>query len=114
MQKKGTNFIGKITIGILFVMQMVIPLTSQCVEKVENSELTFLIKSHDLYVEDEEILVNVGGVSYLVTSLEKRGNHWLAKSSAGNCPWGHPLCGYCFMCHHVICPLYQTRCSASK
>ena len=88
MRKKMTKFIAKITLGTLFVMQMILPLASECVEKAEYSEQTFLVKSHNLCLHDDEIFVNVGGVNYVVTSLEKKGNHWLAKSSAGNCPWG--------------------------
>ena len=73
------------------------------------------VETKDLHFDQEDILVDIDGITYLVHSLTKAGNIWLAEViAAEKCAWGHPLCNYCGLCHHRICPLYQSRCSKSK
>ncbi len=78
------------------------------------STSTFQVEIQDLHFDQENILVDVGGHLYKLSSLEKRGNQWVAEISYGKCAWGHPLCRYCELCHTRVCPLYQSRCSNSK
>ena len=56
-------------------------------------EMTFSVTLQDLNLDQEDISVNIDGNIYKVHTLQKQGNRWVAQlSSAGNCPWGHPLC----------------------
>ncbi len=103
----------------LFGMQN--PLTAKTKKAVSSTgikaqTLTLQVSNEDLYLsEDDILLVNIQGTPHKVTSLTRKGNRWIAQASPhGSCPWGHPLCAHCGLCHHRICPLFQHRCSASK
>ncbi len=87
----------------------------ECEEQVSSQMQTFIVAPQDLHCDQNNILMNVDGHLYEVYSLRKSGHQWLAEAAVGNtCAWGHPLCGYCELCHHRVCPLYQPRCSHSK
>lgn len=74
-----------------------------------------VVSQEELYLDDAGIQVNINGTLCLVSSLKRMGNQWLANLDPRyQCPWGHSLCGYCHMCHKIICPDYISRCSASK
>lgn len=108
------------SIAIMFlVIQATLIATETEVAKFEDdvsSQMqTFLVAPDDLHFDHDNIVMNLNGYIYYVHSLRKSGNHWIAEAAVGEtCAWGHPLCGYCNLCHHRICPLYQSRCSKSK
>ena len=78
-------------------------------------EYFHVVSQEDLYLDDKGVQVNINGTLYLVSSLTRMGNQWLANLDPRyQCPWGHSLCGYCHMCRKTICPDYIPRCSASQ
>ena len=87
----------------------------ECEEHESSQMQTFIVAPQDLHFDQDNILMNINGHYYEIYSLRKSGHQWLAEAAVGKtCAWGHPLCGYCELCHHRICPLYQPRCSKSK
>jgi hypothetical protein len=75
-----------------------------------------IVEPQDLLFDQDDIFLNFDGTYYPVHALYRNGNQWLAGVIAAGerCPWGHPLCGHCKLCHTRICPVYIPRCSASK
>jgi hypothetical protein len=102
----------------MFVQTMLIAVETkitECEEHVSSQMQTFIVAPEDLHFDQNNILMNISGRLYEVHSLRKSDHQWLAEAAVGEtCAWGHPLCGYCHLCHHRICPLYQSRCSKSK
>ena len=76
-------------------------------------EMTILVSSQDLYLDQEGILVNYKGDAYSVRALEKHGGGWLATivDALGYCPQGHPMCGGCGLCHKEGCRYFVKHCS---
>jgi hypothetical protein len=107
-----------ITTVFLFVQLALIATESnviECEEHVSSQMQTFIVAPQDLHVDQDHILMNLNGLLYEVYSLRKSGHQWLAEAAVGEtCAWGHPLCGYCHLCHLRICRLYQSRCSKSQ
>lgn len=104
--------------AFLFMQTASAALGSKGVELKEHARSqpqTFVVSLEDLHFDQGRILMNVNGRFYQVLSLRKDGHQWFAEAAVGKtCPWGHPLCGHCELCHHRICPVYQSRCSRSK
>lgn len=81
----------------------------------ELQELTVLVSSQDLYLDRDEILVNVGGMAYPALSLEKQGSGWRATVARVNyCPGGHLTCTNCGQCHTERCWYYVRHCNLWK
>lgn len=112
------KFAKCITTVFLFVQAALIATEARVIESEElvSSQMqTFIVAPQDLHVDRDNILMNINGLLYEVHSLRKSGHEWVAEAAVGEtCAWGHPLCGYCHLCHHRICPLYQSRCSKSQ
>lgn len=81
-------------------------------EESQLQELTFLVSPQDLYFDQENISVNVNGVLFSAHSLEKRGNHWLARiiARANYCPRNHLTCKECGQCHTEGCWYFVKHC----
>lgn len=102
----------------LFNMEKTIGVEPRLLSELSNEHL-HTVSQEDLHLDDKNILVNINGTLYPVSSLKRIGNQWLVSLESQHnpryqCPWGHSLCGYCHMCHKTICPEYIPRCSASK
>lgn len=79
--------------------------------KSHSHEITYVVSSEDLYFNDDELMVSVGGFFYPVLVLQKSGKGWIARcASAGYCPQGHQLCGGCLLCHQSRCIYYIRPC----
>lgn len=91
---------------------------TECEGCMPSEMQTFVVQPQDLYIDENNILMNVNGNLYPVYSLTKSGDNWLGEVSFGErCAWGHPLCtgkNGCNQCHTKICPLYQPRTSGCK
>lgn len=107
------KLIKSVFVAFLFVQAALVAAEGQ--EQPSSPMQTFIVQPQDLHVDQGNIFMDVEGNIYEVHSLRKDGAFWLAEAaSSETCAWGHPLCGFCHMCHHRICPLYQARCSHSK
>lgn len=75
-------------------------------------ELSFLVSPHDLQLDGANILIQVNGMVYTVSSLERKGLHWLAKTDArvNDCPAGHLTCEGCGQCHTEKCWYFVKHC----
>jgi hypothetical protein len=76
----------------------------------ENStkKLNILISILDLDIEGENLLLNLNGELFPISSLQKVGNQWLAEYQnydARYCIRGHNL-SKCGNCHVKGCPVY--------
>lgn len=98
---------------LLFVGMFAFTYVEGCEEKEQCSihETTFFMSSHDLYFENEDILLQVGENFYPIVALEKCGRGWKARiASAGYCQMGHNLCKGCSLCHKEGCIYYIRPC----
>ncbi len=104
--------------AFLFVQTALIAAeANECGEQKLSQMQTVIVAPQDLHFDQDNIWMNMNGHLYEIHSLKKRGHQWLAEVDAAvgqTCAWGHPLCGYCELCHQRICPLYQSRCTRSK
>lgn len=76
------------------------------------SEMTFVVSLQDLIFDGGEISINWEGINYPISSLEREGDHWVARMEiCGNyCPEGHNLCRRCGLCHLRGCRYYIPPC----
>lgn len=112
------KFAKRIITVFLFLQATFIAAETKVIDFTEHGSpqmQTFVVESQDLYFDQDNIFVFANELFYNVHSLKKSGDQWLVEAASGyRCPWGHPSCEYCNMCHIRICPLYQSRCSRSK
>ncbi len=71
-------------------------------------EVTVSTTLEEIYVENDNMFLNVRGKACPVRSLKKQGNGWMATTvshrsygTKGYCPRGHQNCEKCGMCHLV-------------
>lgn len=79
----------------------------------ENHQVTFFVSPHQLFFEQGEILVEKEGIFYIVSSLIKQNDGWLASLDLGAlnyCPRGHLICSNCGLCHKPGCWYYVKPC----
>lgn len=70
----------------------------------------------DLYVQENEILVQIEGDLYPVQGLACNGGIWTAivLQVRGCCQRGHSLCSNCNMCHVPSCRYFVKYCNLWK
>lgn len=75
-------------------------------------DMTFVVSLHDLVFSQEEISINWEGNNYLISHLERDGDHWVARVNYETryCPRGHNLCKRCGLCHLIGCYYYVPPC----
>ena len=75
-------------------------------------EVTFFVSIHELFFDQDEIAICLDGDFFIVSSLKRAENNWLATVDLGlnYCPQGHPMCGLCTLCHLVGCRYYVEPC----
>ena len=75
-------------------------------------EMTFIVSLQDLTFDQAGISVNWEGNNYLISSLEREGGYWVARTNYNSryCPEGHNLCKRCGLCHLNKCRYYVPPC----
>lgn len=72
----------------------------------------FVISLEDLVVNQEGMSIHWQGNDYPISSLEREGNYWIAKTDYNTryCLRGHNLCRRWGLCHVKSCEYYVPPC----